>query len=277
MNRIVDQVGTSHDIGRAQPSAARRVAVPILLYHSVNDAPPSGQELYTVSPRAFSDHMRVLADEGARIIGLGDLVTCIRSGLSTPPGAVALTFDDGYVDLLHHTLPVLADRSMTATVFQATGCIGGTFGGATMLAEGDLVRLVDAGLDVGSHSVTHPHLDLLGGSAVRGQLRESKDRLEQILGRPVDSLAYPHGSYRRAVVAAAADVGYSWGAAVKNAYSHLDDDPWALSRITITSRHGTADIRQILRGDALPFGWKRERLRTSAFRGVRWARTRPRS
>lgn len=55
------------------------------------------------------------------------------------------------------------------------------------MAEGKLV-------EVGAHTVSHPVLSALPATAQRAEIKESKARLEEILGRPVTSFAYPYGS-----------------------------------------------------------------------------------
>ena len=249
-------------------------AIPVLLYHSVSDVAPTGQELYTVTPAVFASHLAVLADSGRPIVALREIAEQALGGSTVPTGAVAISFDDGFADLATNALPRLLRHSMTATLFQTTGCIGGQFCDRAMLDESALRDLAEAGIDIGSHSVSHPHLDLLDPAARVEQLRASRSRLEEILSKPVDAIAYPHGSHHRRTARAAAHVGYRWAAAVKNAYSHAEDDPWGLARITITSDHTATDVARVLAGDGYPFGWRRERVRTTAFRQVRRIRTR---
>lgn len=246
---------------------------PVLLYHSVNDTPPVGQELFTVSPRAFAAQIAAITDSGFTTIDLETLAARLKTGAELPGRTVAISFDDGYADLRETALEILTEHGMTATLFQTTSCIGGSYGGARMLTASTLRELAAAGTRIGSHTATHPHLDLVPAPVLREELGSSRDRLEQILGHPVDSIAYPHGSFRASVVRAAAAAGYSWGAAVKNAYTHADDDPWAIARITMTARHSAADLPPLLAGAAAPLAWRRERLRTTVFRQVRRFRT----
>jgi peptidoglycan/xylan/chitin deacetylase (PgdA/CDA1 family) len=244
-----------------------------LLYHSVNDSPPSGQELFTVSPRSFAAHIAAIADLGFTTVALGVVARYLRAGSPLPSDTVAVSFDDGYADLLDNALPVLSECGFGATLFQTTGVIGGVFSDATMLDARGICELSASGMEIGSHTISHPHLDLVPDDVLRRELVESKDQLEQILGRPVDAVAYPHGSFRTNVVGGAGRAGYTWGAAVKNAYTHAGDDPWAIARITVTAKHSGSDIARILAGSAAPMAWPRERLRTTAFRQLRRMRT----
>lgn len=261
-------------VWRSATATSSQVApFPVLLYHAVDTSWPRGQEDITVSPELFARHMDVLVERGLRVIPLGQVAAALLAGAALPTKAVSVTFDDGYACLLRHAHPVLAERRMAASLFQTTGCIGGSFSGSDMVSEADLRELADLGIEIGAHTVTHPHLDLVSPQRVDVELRDSRDRLEQVLGAPVAGVAYPHGSYTRHVVAAAGRAGYQWAAGVKNASSHAADDPWAIARITMGSTVATEDLRRILDGGA-PMAWPGERLRTTVFRQVRRLRTR---
>jgi peptidoglycan/xylan/chitin deacetylase (PgdA/CDA1 family) len=89
----------------------------ILVYHMVADglADPYGT---VVSPDRFADQMNVIAS-GFRPVGLTELLCALRDG-QCPPGAVTVTFDDGYANNLETALPILERYAVPATVFVAT-------------------------------------------------------------------------------------------------------------------------------------------------------------
>lgn len=72
---------------------------------------------------------------------------------------------------------------------------------AVRLAEGDLV-------EVGAHTMTHPVLAGLSAREQRQEIRESKTRLEAMLGRDVVSFAYPHGSITPEAAASVGEAGF---------------------------------------------------------------------
>ena len=94
----------------------------ILMYHRVADErfDPWGN---AVSPAHFKEHLEVLI-RTRRPLVLTDFVRNIVAG-TLPANAVALTFDDGYADNLIAGKPRLAAASVPATVFLATGYLGG--------------------------------------------------------------------------------------------------------------------------------------------------------
>jgi len=77
------------------------------------------------------------------------------------------------------------------------------------LSVGELVRLSeDPAMEIGAHSATHPALAGLPRAAQLEEVERSKRRLEEILGRPVASFAYPHGSYDHATTTVVAQAGF---------------------------------------------------------------------
>jgi peptidoglycan/xylan/chitin deacetylase (PgdA/CDA1 family) len=78
------------------------------------------------------------------------------------------------------------------------------------MTETELVRLANSPLvEIGSHTVTHSPLPGLSAPEKRQELAESRNTLEQVLGKPVDALAYPHGEYDADTLALADTLGYS--------------------------------------------------------------------
>ena len=96
-----------------------------------------------------------------------------------------------------------------------------------------LLEHADRGVAIGSHAVTHPHLTTLSGDELRRELNESKEEIEDRLGRPCDDLAYPYGEHDARVRAAARAAGYLRGYALRGSKS----DPYAAPRLDLYRRH----------------------------------------
>lgn len=95
----------------------------ILLYHRVTRLATDPQ-LLAVSPEHFAEHLELLK-KIARPMALGEMVAKARCG-DDLNGAVAITFDDGYVDNLLEAGPILRAADVPATVFVAAGGIDST-------------------------------------------------------------------------------------------------------------------------------------------------------
>jgi peptidoglycan/xylan/chitin deacetylase (PgdA/CDA1 family) len=249
--------------------------IPILLYHSVSTRPAAAIAPFSVTPAEFGRQLDLIADGGYQVLTVSDLVDKLTKDEALPLRAAVLTFDDGFADTLEVAVPMLAARRLTATVYLTTGYLAG---GAhergpvlpgRMMTWRQIRRLELAGLEVGAHSHTHPHLDILPSPQARAEVQRSKRLLEDHLGHAVRSFAYPHGyassSLRREIRAA----GFDSACGVRNQLSHPADDRWCLARLTIRADTPLNRVAAWLRGEGAPLAGSEERLRTRAWREVR--------
>jgi peptidoglycan/xylan/chitin deacetylase (PgdA/CDA1 family) len=242
--------------------------IPVLLYHSVADDPRSDRR-YAVSRAAFEAHADAIKHSGRVPLQITDLAARLRGERPLPERPVAITFDDGFADT-YDAIEALLRRHLSSTVYVTTGEIGAS----DRLSSARVVELSNLALvEVGAHAVRHRRLDELNARELFHEVSASKDRLEHLTQVTVRSFAYPHGAYdgrvRQAVIAA----GYRSAAAVKNAVSHVDDDPFAIARWTVTWGTPASRIARVLEGEGVPPAWAHERLRTRAYRVARrWRR-----
>jgi peptidoglycan/xylan/chitin deacetylase (PgdA/CDA1 family) len=96
-----------------------------------------------------------------------------------------------------------------------------------------LLEHADRGVAIGSHGVSHAHLTNLSGDELRRELSESKEEIEDRLGKPCDDFAYPYGEHDARVRAAARTAGYGRAYALRGSRS----DPYAAPRLDLYRRH----------------------------------------
>jgi peptidoglycan/xylan/chitin deacetylase (PgdA/CDA1 family) len=251
-----------------------RHPVPILLYHSVEDDPPTWIAPYTVSPATFRAHLDAVVASGRTPLTVSQYVDGMAGKSPLPERAVLVTFDDGFADTLTAAAPALAERRLPATVYVTTGALrerGGVhhitrLGSANMLARRDLGELEACGLEIGSHSHTHPPLDVVPSLQAVIEIADSKAILEDALGHDVRSFAYPHGYHDRRVKGMVTGAGYDSGAAVRNALSSPGDDSLALARLMVMADTSLTTIESWLCGAGARIAPFRERLATKVWR-----------
>jgi len=124
------------------------------------------------------------------------------------PGAVALTFDDGFRNFREVAWPLLAKHRFPATVFVVSGYCGrrNDWPGQTaglprldLMSWSELRELTAHGIQLGAHSVHHPDLTKLPEPEVAAELDSCRTAIEQEIGAAVDSFAYPYGAVNQAV------------------------------------------------------------------------------
>lgn len=217
----------------------------ILNYHHVAPPPPGARmpQLY-VSPETFSRQLWWLRRLGFTGVTLTEGFRRLTAGGAA--GCVALTFDDGYLDNIAHALPILREYGFAATCFVVAGRVGAlntwdetTLGASEpLMGRADIGTWLEAGLEIGSHTCTHPNLSTLGRQRVMDELVESRRVLEHITGRPIAAVCYPYGACHSETLWCAARAGYELGVTVRRGRAHRDDNPLALPRVAVNGRKG---------------------------------------
>jgi peptidoglycan/xylan/chitin deacetylase (PgdA/CDA1 family) len=233
-------------IATAVSGKARRVSrgVPVLMYHLVSDEPvPDSFARWRVTPAAFRRQIRTLVRLGYAAVSAEDVHLALRGIRNLPPRPVHITFDDGFVDCLRYAAPVLHEAGMRATMYVVAGLTGGR--SRWMAAEGvdlpllgttGLRELEQAGVECQSHSFTHPSLAQCPDSVISDELVRSRERLEDVTGHAVTSLAYPHGSSDDRVRTIASGAGYTTAYTTQPGKVLPADDVLALPRVKVDGR-----------------------------------------
>jgi len=129
--------------------------------------------------------------------------------LSPDSKLVALYFDDAYVNQYDEALPVLLQYGFRATFSVITGSVGAGQELMAYMDAGELKTLADYGMEIASHTRTHPHLaGALTDEQLRAEIGGSRQELEE-MGFNVATLAYPYYEYDDKSIANARDAGYT--------------------------------------------------------------------
>ena len=216
-------------VDRAAPTGAR-TAPWIAMYHSVGDCSDDPYRI-TVTPDRLGLQLTWLARRGLRGVSVAELLAAPdRTDL------VALTFDDGYADFVDGALPVLRRHGFGATVFVLPGRLGGDnawdpLGPRKPLLTADGIREVArAGIEIGSHGLTHVDLTSVDDLRLKAEVVESRAALEELTGAPVNGFCYPYGTIDQRAVDAVSEAGYAYACAIDPGPV---DSPLALPRVHI--------------------------------------------
>jgi len=212
---------------------------PILTYHKVGPRPKRVRikGLY-VSAALFAHQLRELRDAGFTNGALSDC-SGPRAGRR-----IAITFDDGYLNVLRHALPALAETKFKAIQFLVADLVGRCNEWDVSLGEAP-VQMMDAqqvrewlaaGHDIGSHTLTHPHLTQLRRDQAHEEITASKKKLEDMFSRPIEHFCYPYGDWDSAVRDLVAEAGYRTACTTESGVNTAGTDPFALKRFTARYR-----------------------------------------
>ena len=181
----------------AAPSPAGREWIRFPFYHHVFDD----------ERRGFARHLDFMAGQGD-FVSIEQALAMAASGASLGGRYFCVTFDDGFKNNAVNALPILAERDVPAAFFLAAGYIGTDPGrdrdklleffddGETLMEFmdwDDCRALAEAGMTVGSHTMTHARLAGLDEDQVVVELQSSKQVIEENLGRPCLDFCCPWG------------------------------------------------------------------------------------
>jgi peptidoglycan/xylan/chitin deacetylase (PgdA/CDA1 family) len=207
----------------------------VLCYHAVSDGWPD--EL-AVPPGLFEAHISSLLRRGYH-------PATADEALAGRAGSLHVTFDDAYRSI-EEGLAILDRLRVPATVFACSGYAanGRPLDVPELATEavaypaematmdwGELRGLAERGVEVGSHTITHPHLTRITDAELSRELEDSRSQIEDELGRPCTLLAYPYGENDARVRDAARRAGYSAAFALRESFAPAD--AFALPRVDL--------------------------------------------
>lgn len=188
------------------------------MYHQVDVSPPKGTPLrgLVVSPGAFARQMATLWALGFKGLSMKDLMPYL---LGHQKGRVfGITFDDGYENNLQHALPVLQRFGFTATCYVVAQRAGQQnqwdlergVPQVPLMGMAHMQAWIDAGQEIGSHTLTHPDLQQLARDHQQREIIDSKSLLQAQLNQigGVRHFCYPYGSFDDSAIDCAALAGY---------------------------------------------------------------------
>lgn len=245
----------------------QRASVCVVALHRVSDHYLADELSF---PRAgFLEMCRYWHDH-FEVVSLDRLLRRLPEGFDGAAPVLAITFDDGYADNWELAAPILDLHSLPATFFVTSGAVGARSNFAwdrgwvqppRMLSWDQVRELHAAGFGIGSHTVTHARLTAVRGDALAYEVEESRRRIEQELGAPVEDFAVPFGQpgdCDEEARAAVRRAGYRCCFSCHGGVIQAGASPWALPRLALSPRYHSTP-RGFARGVARHFLFGRSR------------------
>jgi len=236
---------TSTPMPGAHPAAHEHV--PILMYHVIGHMKPATTlKLLWITPEAFQRHVSALKRAGYHAVTQRQVWLAWHHDRPLPSRPIVFSFDDGYAGHVRHALPILR-RAGWSGVLNLTLAHLPDIGGKPAVR-----RLLDAGWEVESHTLTHLDLTTLSAADLRREVAGSRRRLQRLFGIPVSFFCYPAGKYNDTVIAALRAAGYKAATTVEPGWA----SPNALFTMPRIRVDGDMGARALLRriSDTRPSG-----------------------
>ncbi|MBI4720026.1 MAG: polysaccharide deacetylase family protein [Chitinivibrionia bacterium] len=224
--------------------------LPILMYHRIesNECPVLDREeaRYAVALEEFSWQLEFIDRSGLRCRTVSEAAEELRAG-RIPQGSIVLTFDDGNRSDFVHALPLLAARGFRATFFITADSIGKPDG-----LDGAMIRaLAGAGMEIGSHGMTHRFLTELPEQEQRVEIETSQRELSGAAGGRIRAFSPPGGRIDGRSAAIVRAASYESMCSSRFGFNGAGSDPFMLKRFPVTSGAARAAFAAIVRGDRL--------------------------
>jgi peptidoglycan/xylan/chitin deacetylase (PgdA/CDA1 family) len=235
----------------------RRDRVPILLYHrfiSREDVRagrvPDDEMIWVCYDDVFAGQMEYLARHGYTTLSLNEFLDIHQGRRPAPPKPVLITIDDGYASNYTLAFPALKRFGLKAVIYVAPepdehtrNLVAGRDG---FLTPEQMRELSAHGVEIQSHTLTHCVLNTLPDEQVRWELQESRRRLEEYTGRPVEHLAIPRAGHSRRVRQLVAQSGYKTACCNAKGSANSSSDLLALPRFVVERDMSVEDFARLL-------------------------------
>jgi len=234
----------------APRQGVRSASVPILMYHHVNDLPSDADEVtrtWTVSRHDFETQMKWLLENEYHPVTLVAVADHLSQGVSLPSHPIVLTFDDGW-DIGYSTVfPTLRKAGFVGTFFvYASGIDAGNPGG--YMSWDQLREMDQAGMEIASHTLTHPSLPGMPVEAQQREIAEPRRTLERCLGHQVFAFAYPFGKFDATTQQLVQKAGYRCAVGIEPGWTQRSDDLFAMRRIRVSYGDTLDTFKELVRG-----------------------------
>ncbi len=236
-----------------------RVEIPVLTYHSINESVLYDSD--TIKTSDFNEQIEYLSKH-YEIVALDKYFEPVEK--TTNKKRIALTFDDAFSGFYTNAFPKLKNKNIPATLFVPVGFVGqvSSWDGSSseQIMTWDQIREVSGeGVSIGSHTLTHPDLSTLSIKQAKVEIYESKQRLEQEIGKTVRFFAYPYGRpvfKDKKIMDIVRDSGYEYAFSTRFSRFNSLNNKYFLNRIGVSNTGFKEDFYCKLNGDDDWREWK---------------------
>ena len=227
----------SNSFGRILNSNGNR----ILMYHSLGTKVPNDiYEIYSIDIALFKSQMDYLCKNF-----LNNLTSI--NNFCTVEKSISITFDDGFADVLYKAAPILNDLKIPFTVFVPPKLILEKNNDYLSISELKELEKLDI-CTIGAHGYSHQPLTKVSLDKIRKEISHSKSWLEDILGKEISLMSYPHGAVNDIVKSEVKNCGFTCASSSKPGVNLKKFDILELRRTSILSHDNLSQFISKING-----------------------------
>jgi len=198
----------------------------------------------------FRKQLDTLYRLGFTTITFEDVRQFQNGHIPLPAKPIIITYDDGYLDTYDIAFPIMREFGMCASVFAIGDRTIETnvwdeadeYDRVPLMSDDQLREMHDAEFEICSHSMSHPDLSRLKGERLLEEIKRSRESLQEVLGAPVLTFAYPYGKVNKRAKDAVYEAGYRNACAVFSGPATFGKDMLEIRRIEVCSSHGVPGL-----------------------------------
>lgn len=229
--------------------------VPVIMYHRVvRDISEAGRHGIYVTEEQFESHMKYLKQRGYQTLTFEEAVNLNR--LDRNKKYIIITFDDGYTDNYKLAFPILKKYGFKAVIFLVAGldynkwdCTSPDEPRLGFMNKEQLLEMQHYGIEFGVHTMTHPDLTKLSCEEAQKEIFQSRDILEEKLGKKLKTFAYPYGALNEETKVLLKQAGFSYGIATDTGPLGLHEDLFQIRRIGIFPNTNASGFARKVKGN----------------------------
>ena len=219
------------------------IGLRVLNYHSVgSNALQDKKGYFSISSKLFREQIKFLSTNYYE-----NLISLENIKIPNNKLSIGITFDDGYLDNLKVAAPILLKYSIPITLFVSTNFIKNRV--KNFLSPQDLKEFSKcSGFNIGSHGASHIDLTSCNNDKQLIEMIDSQNYLEDLLGKKINSFAYPYGKVNDHVQKNILKTSYKNAYTTKFYINTINSNPFKLSRFNIESDNSLKIFKQKIVG-----------------------------
>ncbi len=212
--------------------------IPILMYHYVEYVQDKGDKMrisLNTPPEVLEEEIKALIKAGYNFITPSELADILDNIKQPPAKPIILSFDDGYRDFYTYAFPILKKYNAKAVAY----IISGFLDDKNYMTKPQIQDIYKSGLvEIGVHTVDHIALQGAAGATAKKEIEKSKLDLEEQIGIPITTFAYPYGSFDLNALNIVRSAGYRTALSTLPGSEVSDQERYFVNRIRPGGRIG---------------------------------------